>query len=135
MPKAVNKKITGYRDLNVYQNLFRLMTVIITKVIVKLPKEEKFDLASQMRRSSKACPALLAEGFAKRYYQKHWSKYLDDCLGECNEMIHHLEATIALYSQYYQSKQSLETLIDQYDKCSRQLTKLKQVWTNYHKDE
>ncbi|OGY90951.1 MAG: hypothetical protein A3H70_03645 [Candidatus Komeilibacteria bacterium RIFCSPLOWO2_02_FULL_48_11] len=135
MPEAVNKKITGYRDLDVYQNLFRLMTVIITKVIIKLPKEEKFDLVSQMRRASKACPALLAEGFAKRYQKKHWSKYLDDCLGECNEMIHHLEAIIALYSQYYQSKQSLEMLIDQYDKCSRQLTKLKQSWVNYHKND
>lgn len=135
MPDTKNKKVTGFQDLEVYQNLFRLMTVVITKVIPKLPKEERFDLADQMRRACKAPPALLAEGFAKRYQKKSWGKYIEDCLGECYEMVNHLSTMKSLYSRYFKSPESIDLLIDQYDKCCRQLTKLKKAWKEYHKND
>ena len=42
----------SFLDLIVYQNLYKTMITVLTKVVTKLPKEEKFDLASQMRRAA-----------------------------------------------------------------------------------
>jgi len=62
-----------------------------------LPAQERFDLVSQVRRASKAGPAILAEGWPKRYYRKVWRKYLLDVQGECSEMIHHLNVCSDIY--------------------------------------
>ncbi|HUT22212.1 MAG TPA: four helix bundle protein [Candidatus Bipolaricaulota bacterium] len=125
--------IKSFLDLNVYQNLYRAMLIVHEKIVPVLPDDEKFDLASQMRRASKAAPALIAEGFAKRYQKKNWRKYLNDCAGESNEIIHHVSVCKDLYNKFYSRDACLE-LIDLYDKCCRQLTKLGQTWENYHED-
>ena len=125
------KVIKSFLDLDVYQRLFALMTVIITKVVTRLPKEEKYDLVSQMRRASKAPTALLAEGFAKRHQKRQWAKYLDDCVGECYEMMNHLDTVKSVYPTYCKPE-SCQELINKYEICCKQLTRLKQSWTNYH---
>lgn len=61
------KPIKTFRDLIVYQNLYKAMKIVLTKIIPRLPKEEKYNLVDQMRRCCQAAPALIAEGFAKRY--------------------------------------------------------------------
>jgi len=123
--------IRSFQDLRVYQNLYSAMKIVLTKIIPCLPKEEKYDLVDQMRRCCKAAPSLLAEGFAKRYQKINWQKYLNDTIGEANEMIHHLSVCIDIYSKYidiYLCKK----LINDYDICCRQLTNLKKAWRNYH---
>jgi len=67
MENSSNKTIKSFHNLIVYQNLYRAMVLVLTKVLPNLPKEEQFDLKDQMRRACKAGPALIAEGFAKRY--------------------------------------------------------------------
>jgi len=59
--------IKSFKDLYVYQNLYEAMIIVHTKIVPSLPQDEKFDLGSQMKRASKSAPALIAEGFAKRY--------------------------------------------------------------------
>jgi len=133
--EGTNKKpIKSFQDLIVYQNLYKAMVIIHTRIIPDLPKEEKFDLADQMKRASKGAPALIAEGFAKRYQKRQWQKYINDTLGECNEMIHHLSICIDVYGQYVNSTLCKET-IDLYDMTCRQLTKLGQSWQNYHENK
>lgn len=127
-----NKTIRSFTDLRVYQNLYKAMKIVLIKIIPYLPKEEKYDLVNQMRRCCKAGPALLAEGFAKRYQKLNWQKYLNDTVGEANEMIHHLTVCIDIYPTYIDTKLCKE-VIDLYDFSCKQLTKLKQAWTNYHK--
>lgn len=107
------------------------MLICLKEIIVALPKEEKFDLIDQIRRCCKAGPALIAEGFAKRYQARQWRKYIDDCIGECNEMIHHLSICIDVYSKYVDPKICNE-LIENYDITCKQLTNLKKAWQNYH---
>lgn len=126
-----NQTIKSFADLRAYQNLYKAMKIVLVNIIPKLPKEEKFDLVDQMRRCCKASPALLAEGFAKRYQKLNWKKYLDDTIGEANEMIHHLTVCIDIYPTYVDLKLCKE-LIDLYDFSCKQLTKLKQAWVNYH---
>lgn len=133
MENSKNKPIKSFQDLHVYQNLYQAMVIVLTQVIPKLPKEEKYDLTDQIRRCCKASPALIAEGFAKRYQKKNWQKYIDDTIGECNEMIHHLSVCITVYSKYV-DKNLCEKLIDIYDTTCKQLTNLKKSWQNFHEN-
>jgi len=38
------KPIKSFRDLVVYQNLYKAMVLVHKKIVPSLPKEEKFDL-------------------------------------------------------------------------------------------
>ena len=129
-----SNQIKGFRDLKIYQNLYQAMIVVHKKIIPNLPKEEKFVLCSQMSRASKGAPALIAEGFAKRFQKKNWEKYLNDCIGECNEMIHHLSICIDLYPQYI-DVQLCKNVIDIYDVSCKQTTNLKKNWQDFHRDD
>lgn len=51
--------IKTFRDLEVYVESYDLM-LIVHKAIQKLPVFERNELASQMRRASKSCPANIA---------------------------------------------------------------------------
>lgn len=48
----------------------------------QFPKEEKYSLTDQIRRSSRAVTANLAESYAKRRYPKHFTAKLTDAQGE-----------------------------------------------------
>ena len=50
-----------------------------------MPPEERYSLVDQIRRSSRAVNALLAEAWAKRTYPAAFVSRLDDALGEANE--------------------------------------------------
>jgi four helix bundle protein len=122
------------RDLDVHIRLHSLAKIVIKKVIPKLPKEEKYDLADQMRRASKATTAILSEGFPKRFQQKHWDKYIIDSLGECEEMVEHLTYVRDLYHQHINSD-SVQILINEYDIAIKQLHALSKSWEQYHKNK
>lgn len=126
--------IKTFRDLIVYKNLYQAMLTVHKNIAPNLPKNEQFDLVPQIKRASKACPALIAEGFAKRYQKRYWHKYITDTLGECNEMIHHLTVCIDLYSNFIDTKTCNEA-IELYTICCKQLTRLAQSWTNYHAEK
>jgi hypothetical protein len=55
----MNKKITSFRDLEVYQNTYKACIEVMTKIISQIPDIEKNDLKSQLRRSVKAIPRLI----------------------------------------------------------------------------
>ena len=134
MENNPTKTIKSYRDLRAYQNLYKAMVLTLTKIVPSLPREEKYDLANQMRRACKAGPALIAEGFAKRYQKRNWQKYIDDTIGECNEMVNHLSVCIDVYSQYVDIELCKE-LIDIYDISCRQLYNLGKSWKDFHKND
>ena len=93
--------------------------------MIFLPIEEKYDLKDQIRRCCKSGPALIAEGYAKKNHRLAWQKYLDDAIGECNEMIHHL----SVLKDVYNIKVDLcNQLIKTYDIGGKQLYRLSQSW-------
>ena len=55
----MNKKITSFRDLEVYQNTYKACIEVMTKIISQIPDIEKNDLKSKLRRSVKAIPRLI----------------------------------------------------------------------------
>ncbi len=128
------KSIKNFQDLVVYQNLYKAMVLVHTRIVLDLPKEEKFDFVSQMKRASKSAPALIAEGFAKRYQKRQWQKYINDTIGECNEMIHHLSMCIDVYNRYVDIALR-KKVRDLYNISCKQLTKLGQSWKNYHENK
>ncbi len=126
-----NKKpIRSYRDLEVYQATYKAAIVVIQKILPKLPKEERFDLADQLRRSSKAIPRLIAEGFGKRDQKKGFQKYLDDVMTECNETVVGLSQCRDIYSPPVDA-QLCEELIEIYDKSGKQTYNLKKAWNKF----
>jgi len=130
METQERKPITSFRDLEVYQNSYRAMLLVMREIIPKLPGLEKFDLKNQLSRSCKAIPRLIAEGYAKRHQKSGFQKYLNDAMGECNETIVSIEQCRDLYSSYVDEKICAE-LIKSYDISGRQLYKLSEAWTKF----
>jgi four helix bundle protein len=122
--------IRSFTDLDVYNNSYSASIEVIAKIIPHLPKEEQYDLANQLRRSVKAIPRLIAEGYSKRHQNKGFQKYLDDAMAESNEMIVSLSHARDLYSSCVDPK-FCGKLIDIYDKTSRQLYNLSTKWKNF----
>ena len=50
----------------------------IFEITKQLPPEEKYELTSQIRRSSRAVCRAIGEGYRKRQYPKHFSSKMSD---------------------------------------------------------
>jgi|TARA_B100000035_G_C20862037_1_gene492310 four helix bundle protein len=124
------KPIKSYRDLEVYNDTYESSVIVLTRIVPKLPKEERYDLADQLRRSAKAIPRLIAEGYAKKHQKKGFQKYLDDAMSESNETLVGLCHCRDIYPKYI-DPQLCDKLIDKYDKAGRQLYKLSKAWQNF----
>lgn len=122
------KKITSFRNLEVYQRSYAASIIVIKKIVPKLPPEEKYDLADQLRRSVKAIPRLIAEGFSKCHQERGFQKYLDDALGESNETIVSLSHTKDIYEI---EVKLCEKIIQEYEIMSKQIYKLSNVWATF----
>jgi four helix bundle protein len=126
-----DKKIRSFKDLDVYRNSYESAIIVLGQIIPKLPKEERYDLADQLRRSTKAIPRLIAEGYAKRHQNRGFQKYLDDALAESNETIVGLEQCKDIYGEFVNIV-LCGSLIETYDKTSRQLYRLGLAWNNFY---
>ena len=124
----LKKPIRSFLDLDVYQGTYKASIVILNRIIPKLPKEERFDLTDQLRRSVKAVPRLIAEGYSKRHQKRGFQALLDDAMEESNETI----VSLSHVKDAYRIEIELcEELIDIYDKASRQLYNLSLAWMNF----
>src|SRR5512141_2647835 len=74
----------GFRDLKVYQQAYQLAKGIFEDS-KSFPKEERYALTDQIRRSSRSVVANIAEGFRKRQYPKMFVSKLADADGEATE--------------------------------------------------
>lgn len=119
--------ITSFKDLEVYKESYEL-AIIVNKLCQKLPMYEKNDLGSQLRRCSKSPPANIAEGWAKRRFEKEFKVHLDKALGSCNEMEVHLNMTRDLS---YLNKDICNELITRYIALGGKITNLRNNWKTY----
>ena len=81
---ATYQDLKGHRDLKVYQLAYKLAMEIFN-ASKSFPKEEKYSLTDQIRRSSRSIAANIAEGFRKRQYPKMFVSKLADADGEAAE--------------------------------------------------
>jgi len=119
------KPIQSYKDLDVYKNSYMASIRVMKEVLPKLPAIEKFDLADQLRRSVKAIPRLIAEGYAKRHQKHGFQKYLDDALAESNETEVSLQQCKDIYCI------ECNELLAAYERTGKQIFRLSQVWTTF----
>lgn len=76
--------VQRYRDLDVY-HLARDQARINFEITSKFYPEERYSLTDQIRRSSRAVNAMLAEAWARRRYPAAFVNKLNEALGEAVE--------------------------------------------------
>lgn len=75
--------MTSLEELDVWKKAHAL-TLAVYVVTTRFPKEERFGIVSQLRRSSSSVPANIAEGFGRRT-TKDYIRFLDISAGSLNE--------------------------------------------------
>jgi four helix bundle protein len=76
--------IRSFRDLEVYV-MAREQAKKIFIVSKSFPIEERFSLTDQIRRSSRAVNAMIAEAWARRRYPAAFINKIDEAMGEAME--------------------------------------------------
>ena len=74
----------GYKDLKVFQVAYSLAMDIFA-LTKSFPRDERYSLTDQMRRSSRSVAANIAEGFRKRQYPSMFVSKLADADAETTE--------------------------------------------------
>jgi four helix bundle protein len=111
------REYKGYRDLKVYQLAYKLAMEIF-EISKTFPREEKYSLTDQIRRSSRSVPANVAEAWKKRRYPKMFISKIIDAAGEAGEIEVWLHFSLDCD---YIAKEKYEYFIDGYDEVNRML--------------
>ena len=122
----VGKFVRGHRDLEVYKMGFEA-SMQIFELSKKFPDEERYALTDQIRRSSRAVCANVAEGWRRRRYGGSFIMRLNDSEAEAAETqtwlefavhCHYMDAEVArkLYSTYDEIIKLLVAMIVNSDK-------------------
>jgi len=120
--KISSRFASSVEGLEVYKLAYNL-SLEIHKASLEFPKIEQYELASQIRRSTKSIVANLAEGYAKRSQsQPEFSRFISLAIGsagEVNTWLHYVRDLKYLHSD------QTDRLQDQYDKVVRMLQNLR----------
>jgi len=73
-----------YERLDVYQKSYQL-ALDIHRMSLLFPKLEQYELASQLRRSSKSIPGNIVEGMGKQDTPADVRRFIKIALGSCDE--------------------------------------------------
>jgi four helix bundle protein len=103
-------------DLVVYQKLCCLH-IEVSELTHHWPAEEKYELASQARRSSNSAAAQIAEKYDDRHVRNK-IEGLNRSRGEAAETMHHL---FMAYLKGYETKEKYEVYRVRYRECIRML--------------
>src|ERR1035437_522486 len=87
---------TDFKDLLAYKKAYQQACELFS-ITLSFPKEEKYSLTDQIRRSSRSVCANLAEAYRKREYHKHYLLKISDCLGENSETLVWLDFSLSCH--------------------------------------
>jgi len=76
--------INSFRELKSYQ-MAREQAHVVFEASKRFPRDERYSLTDQMRRSSRAVGAMIAEAWARRRYPASFTNKIDEALGEAME--------------------------------------------------
>lgn len=114
-------KLNSFRDLNVYQELKKLH-LTVHELTLGFPKFELYELGSQLRRSSNAACAIVAEGWGSRH-TNIYIEAVNRAMGEVRETQHHLDVAC---DKGYLHRRRFQDLDAEYESCNRMLESLHQ---------
>ena len=107
----------GHRDLKVFQLAYKLAMEIFNESKT-FPKEERYSLTDQIRRSSRSVAANIAEGFRRRRYPSMFVSRMVDADSETAETQVWLDFA---NDCGYLSQQRRDELIKGYEEIGRML--------------
>ena len=73
-----------YKKLDVWKKAHCMYLYIKKNIAIKLPKEERYELTSQLQRAALSVPLNIVEGCG-RFTDKDFANFLDNSLGLVNE--------------------------------------------------
>lgn len=114
------KNYRGFRDLIVYQLSYKL-AVEIFEITKTFPKEEKYSLVDQIRRSSRSVPTNISEAWSRRRYPKSFVNKLIESDGETSETTVWLDFS---KDHKYISEEKHEYFISKYDEVAKMLNSM-----------
>src|SRR5512139_2590969 len=119
LPTAFGKgaKMLGHKDLKVYQLAYKLAMEIFIES-KSFPKEERYSLTDQIRRSSRSVATNIAEAFRKRRYPNMFVNKLSDSDTEATETQVWLDFSLDCA---YLSRGSYEKLVKGYEEVGKML--------------
>jgi four helix bundle protein len=129
------RQVQSYRDLDVF-NLAYTLAMEVFHFTTQFPKEERYALVDQMRRSSRSVCGNIVEGFAKRRYENVFKNSLTDSLGEstetkpCPEPCRRIWLDFALDCGYIKADEHKRLTIG-YDQVNAMLWTLITKWETY----
>lgn len=85
--------VNRFEDLEVYQLALSLQREVFV-LTQNFPKEERYSLTDQIRRSSRSVGANIAEAWHKRRYPAHFASKLTDADAESGETRHWLQTSM-----------------------------------------
>ena len=94
----------GYKDLDCYRHA-RELRKSISLISLKFPKEEKFELFTQIRRSARSISANIAEGYG-RFTYSDTRHFFIIARGSVTETMEHLTTA---FDENYISEKELKT--------------------------
>lgn len=110
----------SFRELKVYQAAREAARRIFV-VSGHFPREERYALTDQIRRSSRAVKAMLEEAWARRRYKAAFINKIDESLGEANETQSWLDDAL---DASYLSKKDFEELDGRYQAIGGMLSRM-----------
>ena len=120
-------RIRSCKDLKVYNLSFELAMKIF-EMTKTFPKEEKYSLVDQIRRSSRSAAINIREGFAKRRYENVFIRHLNDSIGSSEETRGWLD--FAHGCQYIDGS-TYKELDQKYEELNKMLYSLMTNWKSY----
>jgi four helix bundle protein len=80
----------NYKDLKIWK-LANEVSIEIHKMTLSLPDFEKYEIGSQIRRSSKSVKSNIVEGYGRKNYKSDLLKFLRYALASNDETLDHLD--------------------------------------------
>ena len=81
----------SYKDLEIWKLSNELMAEVHQMTLNNLPSFERFEIGSQIRRSSKSVKSNIVEGYGRRIYKQQYIQFLVTAMASNIETIDHLE--------------------------------------------
>ena len=107
----------SFKGLKVYQLAYALAMEIF-EISKNFPKEEKYSLTDQIRRSSRSVCSNIAEAYRKRNYPRYFTSKISDADSEASETEVWIDFA---FDCEYIPKEVKEKLLLQYDEVGKML--------------
>lgn len=109
-------RVRSFTELEAWKKA-RELRKEVSELVKSFPKHEKYELISQVKRSSRSVTANIAEGYGRFHYQEN-TQFCRIARGSLTETLDHL---IVAYDEEYIEKSVLDQLTNRLEECLKVL--------------